>query len=159
MKIIQRLLNNFKSSDKLHLEEIEALLNKTKFLIKDKKADFYDELFRLIIKRHDNNTSDYQIFYDEISMVNKELIVYFEKALISGLTKESLDEFCDKHSEILTKKYSFPATNAALSSYWYQIIRTLNKEIKESLNYELKQRFEPCYIKLDQVSRKAFGIT
>jgi hypothetical protein len=159
MKIIQRFLNSFKSSAKLHSEEIEALLNETKFLNNDIKADFYDKLFRLIVRGYNDNTPDYQMFYDEISEAIRELTEYFEKLLKSGLTQESLDVFCDKYSEILIQKYSFPATNSTLSSYWYQIIRTLNKEVKESLNYELKRRFEPCFIKLDLVSRKAIGFT
>jgi hypothetical protein len=158
MNIFKKLFSGKVSSFETEMAEQNALMNENNFLNDDIKFDFYEKLLQITLKSADKNNPAYPRLFDAVNKANYALIEYFGKVLKSGLSQESLDTFCNKHEEILNNKYEFPVINGLLSTYWYQIIKKLLEETRKSDNVELKQRFEPCYIKLEQVSRKVFGI-
>jgi hypothetical protein len=157
MNILQRLFNRSKSSYQVDSDVLNTILNENTFLNNEIKFDFYERLLQIILGGADKNNPAYPRLYDEINKAIHALVVYFENVLKSGLSQESLEIFCSKHEEILNKKYEFPVINGLLSTFWFQIIRKLRDETQKSDNLELKQRFDPCFIKLELVSRKVFG--
>lgn len=150
MSFLKRIFTKRKD----HRQELEDFLKQNHLLKMKISNDFFDVLKQYIIGHLDGKEDEANLirFKAEFNPQLEDLKKFLHDTLVSNLSNESLEAFYEKHREMLTRKYEFPGTKIMLCSYWFQIIRSIERETRESGDETLIQRFNPYFLKLKESS-------